>query len=405
MTKFKFYVLFALVQFALVANAGVYTFDFTKVDSEGKICGVVFPGADKSVDGQDFTVGDVQIKLTSNGSNDVFINGKVENTYVLKIYETSSINFKSTAEKIVKIEFNFYYNTLADWNCTDGTFTSTSVWEGASNDVTFNKPEPTSMIGVYSITVTTAADYNELSSISDVINANDGDKVRINTDLECSMLSHDGKYALVSEDDNVVYLYAADGFANLSAGQIIKSGLKATKATINNVSCLEVEPGSITSVDRQKVIQTNLASINESMVGKLVEVNLVSIVKNDETLSLSQGGSTLKVENIMLETIEPTANRYRANVVGVIGNDGSQFVINPTSVIVKLYSDIESNVIDNVNVRLESGQILINGDYKLSRVYTIDGILIAENKDSVKCSQGVYLVVVDGVTVAKVIMR
>ncbi len=407
MKRFKLIVLLLVAHISAIANAGVYTFNFNKVDSDNKICGVEFPGINVSVDGLVFSMGEVELVFTNTVQDNVFFTVG-DKPYCLKIYDTSEVQVTSKTDDIVKIEVDFYHNDFTDWGCTNGSFTNSNVWEGSSKSINFSKSDATSnILGINSITVTTAANvsYTESDAIVDLVGMEDGEHVKINSELECTMLSHDCIYALVTDNKSVAYLYSSEGLSNVNVGQIVNPGVKGKKTTIDGVVAIEVEKESIFTTEGLKAIETDLTAIDESMIGEMVEIKTVSIVDIDGVLSLSKGGNTLKVENLMLESIEPTAARYRANVVGVIGNDGTQMLIHPTSVVVKLYSDAPSTVMNDVDVRVEDGMILIKGNYSSSRVYNVDGILVAENKNSVRCQSGVYVVVVDGTTIAKVIMR
>ena len=57
------------------------------------------------------------------------------------------------------------------------------------------------------------------------------------------------------------------------------------------------------------------------------------------------------------------------------------------------------------DVTVSNGAIIISGEWNHSEVYTIDGRLVASNKSQIACGSGIYLVVVDGVSIAKVTLR
>ena len=201
-----------------------------------------------------------------------------------------------------------------------------------------------------------------------------------------------------------MYYVGESALPTASKNDVISAGIKGKSTIINRIPAIVVENGYSTSNSLQPV-ELSLDALDLNYIGKLVAINNVSIVSNDGGFSLSESSNTMAINNIFLSEVNATGSNQRADVVGVLAAQDNSFVIHPISIVEKIYSGAEEAMMPDAEVMVNNGNIIISGEWNQADVYSIDGKLIAHNKKEVSAGKGIYMVVVDGKKVAKVMLR
>lgn len=396
---------------ASVINAQeVITFDFTTPDSNGKIYGITAPQSTTEpaeVNGIPLTNGDCTLTVTNSDpkSRPMIRYSDADKICALSVTNSSELKLVSTRQ-MVKVVFELYKaNTSFILSWDSGSYAKeTYTWTG---DATTLNMETGNASLVTKIHVTVLSEtYTDVSSVAELSALADATRVRLTKDASCIAQSDDKLCIAASCDGDVLYFTGDQPLVTSIKGQIIPAGVTGLSTKVGGVPAILVKDGyEVRSVfDAPEVA---IDGISDEYVGKLVAVNNISIVENSSLgiYQLAYSSSTLNVGTKFLSTINATTSSTCADVVGVIENDGTEYVIQPVSIVEKLYSATETIAAPQANVSASNGNIIIGGEWNHSEVYSIDGKLIAADKSEISCGSGIYIVVVDGVTIAKVTLR
>lgn len=397
---------------ASVINAQeVITFDFSTPDSNGQIYGFDAPkSTSEFVDIDRIPLTNSACTLTITETDPDVVHPQIrynkdKDICALIVRSDAVLKFESSY-KIIKVEFELFQpNTNMFFNWDSGSYdTETYIWTG--NATTLNmKIKSISYITKIHVTVLSET-YTDVSSVAELSALADDTYVRLTKDASCIAQSDDKLCTAASCDGDVLYFTGNQPLATSIKGQIIPAGVTGLSTKVGGVPAILVKDGyEVRSVfDAPEVA---IDGISDEYVGKLVAVNNISIVENSSLgiYQLAYSSSTLNVGTKFLSTINATTSSTCADVVGVIENDGTEYVIQPVSIVEKLYSATETIAAPQANVSASNGNIIIGGEWNHSEVYSIDGKLIAADKSEISCGSGIYIVVVDGVTIAKVTLR
>ena len=401
----------SLLLMASAINAQeVITFDFTTPDSNGKIYGITAPQSTTEpadVNGIPLTNGDCTLTaINSNPKSRPMIRySDADKICALSVTNSSELKLVSTRQ-MVKVVFELYKanpSFILRWD--SGSYDEeTYTWTG---DATTLNMETGNASLVTKIHVTVLSEtYTDVSSVAELSALADATRVRLTKDASCIAQSDDKLCTAASCDGDVLYFTGDQPLATSIKGQIIPAGVTGLSTKVGGVPAILVKDGYEvrSAFDAPEVV---IDGISDEYVGKLVAVNNVSIVENSSLgiYQLEYSSSTLNVGTKFLSIINATTSSTCADVVGVIENDGTEYVIQPVSIVEKLYSATETIAAPQANVSASNGNIIIGGEWNHSEVYSIDGKLIAADKSEISCGSGIYIVVVDGVTIAKVTLR
>lgn len=408
---------FSLMLMATVMNAKEITFDFSKHDSDNQFYGYTAPSGSEKLyfNGKTIVSGDCRIAFDDSGTEAPQIRYlSSRGLFFLQIFFENKLTIYSQY-KITNIKFEFVTdvtsNSISGWVANVGSLdTENAVWDGDSNEVEFTATESTkTYLTKIKVTLMTEDDYTEINTVSDLKAVADYQHVLFNSESVCIAQSTDAMKVSASCGDDILYfLSETTPLATTEKGMVISSGVLGSKTTVDGVPAITVL-GGYESKSVYAATEIGLASVSDDYIGKMVAINNVAVINEDDMLKLSDATNKLAINNIFLGTINTTNSSKRADVVGVIAKDNSGYVIHPVSVVEKLYSASESMTMPATmpaaDVTVSNGAIIISGEWNHSEVYTIDGRLVASNKSQIACGSGIYLVVVDGVSIAKVTLR
>ena len=399
---------FSLMLMATVMNAKEITFDFSKPDSDNQFYGVPVSDVDPLY-GKVFTSGDCTISFIERDGGVSMKIGKnsITGIYFLLLKEYDCFKI-STSKRISMVSFELANGSFV-LTADKGTIEATECkWTGDAEEVIFTS-SASSYISKIHVTLTAEDDYTEINTVSELKAVADNQHVLFNSESVCIAQSTDAMKVSASCGDDILYfLSETTPLATTEKGMVISSGVLGSKTTVDGVPAITVL-GGYESKSVYAATEIGLASVSNDYIGKMVAINNVAVINEDDMLKLSDATNKLAINNIFLGTINTTNSSKRADVVGVIAKDNSGYVIHPVSVVEKLYSASESMTMPATmpaaDVTVSNGAIIISGEWNHSEVYTIDGRLVASNKSQIACGSGIYLVVVDGVSIAKVTLR
>lgn len=415
-SKRKLLLTLSVMLMATVMNAKEITFDFSKPDSDNQFYGYTAPSGSEKLyfNGKTIVSGDCRIAFDDRGTEAPQIRYlSSRDLFYLQIFFENKLTIYSQY-KITNIKFEFVTdvtsNSISGWVANERSLdTENAVWNGNSNEVEFTATESTTKTYLTKIKVTlmTEDDYTEINTVSELKAVADYQHVLFNSESVCIAQSTDAMKVSASCGDDILYfLSETTPLATTEKGMVISSGVLGSKTTVDGVPAITVL-GGYESKSVYAATEIGLASVSDDYIGKMVAINNVAVINEDDMLKLSDATNKLAINNIFLGTINTTNSSKRADVVGVIAKDNSGYVIHPVSVVEKLYSASESMsmTMPAADVTVSNGAIIISGEWNHSEVYTIDGRLVASNKSQIACGSGIYLVVVDGVSIAKVTLR
>lgn len=414
-SKRKLLLTLSVMLMATVMNAKEITFDFSKHDSDNQFYGYTAPSGSEKLyfNGKTIVSGDCRIAFDESGTDAPQIRYlSSRDLFFLQIFFENKLTIYSQY-KITNIKFEFVTdvtsNSISGWVANVGSLdTENAVWDGDSNEVEFTATESTkTYLTKIKVTLMTEDDYTEINTVSDLKAVADYQHVLFNSESVCIAQSTDAMKVSASCGDDILYfLSETTPLATTEKGMVISSGVLGSKTTVDGVPAITVL-GGYESKSVYAATEIGLASVSDDYIGKMVAINNVAVINEDDMLKLSDATNKLAINNIFLGTINTTNSSKRADVVGVIAKDNSGYVIHPVSVVEKLYSASESMsmTMPAADVTVSNGAIIISGEWNHSEVYTIDGRLVASNKSQIACGSGIYLVVVDGVSIAKVTLR
>lgn len=412
----------------------VTTFDFTTPDDDNKLFGVELMSNESGSYGrigfatileqQNIKISFTEITGSSDQRGPLFKLLKGEDVYHMELnpkYGVGGITFASANDELIsEIKFEYFSNenlketTFKDWTLSTGLLDETNhdVWTGESQSVTFSMLDNTrGAARLKRILITTTREgentpeYNSVNSISEAVALGEDSYVKFSGALSCVSQSSDCKYTLVSDGTNVIYLYSPSaGVAALKIGEAVKPGISGKFCTIDGVPCLTIEYktfGSQMQVQNQRVY---LSELTDDFIGKVVKVYGGIINVDGDVPTLTQGETTIAIHGITLSNFSNTETNY-VEVIGVIGKDGNNYVIQPFSVVASIYTADENITTDRPRVEIADGKIYIEGNWHTASVYDSEGRLVAKDRAVVDCSQGVFIVTADNRTIAKVLIR
>ena len=420
---------------AVLASARtVTTFDFTKPDADNKLFGVELQSYGSGMYGrigfatileqQNIKISFTAITGSSDQRGPLFKLLSGEDVYHMELnpkYGVGGITFASANDELIsEIKFEYFTNeslketTFKDWTLSTGVLDETNhdVWTGESQSVTFSMLDNTrGAARLKRIFITTTAEgentpeYNSVNSISEAVALGEGSYVKFSGALSCVSQSSDCKYTLVSDGTNVIYLYSPTAeVAALKIGEAVKPGISGKMGNIDGVPCLTIEHktfGSQMQVQNQRVY---LSELTDDFVGKVVKVYGGIINVDGEEPTLTQGETTIGIHGITLSNFSNTETNY-VEVIGVIGKDVNNYVIQPISVVASIFTADENITTDRPRVTVVGGNICIEGNWRTTSVYDSEGRLVAKDRAVVDCSQGIFIVTADNRTIAKVLIR
>lgn len=420
---------------AVLASARtVTTFDFTTPDADNKLFGVEIIsnefgsygriGFATILEQQNIKISFTEITGSSDQRGPLFKLLKGEDVYHLELnpkYGVGGISFASANDELIsEIKFEYFSNenlketTFKDWTLSTGVLDETNhdVWTGESQSVTFSMLDNTrGAARLKRIYITTTREgentpeYNSVNSIAEAVALGEDSYVKFSGALSCVSQSSDCKYTLVSDGTNVVYLYSPSaGVAALKIGEAVKPGISGKFCNIDGVPCLTIEYktfGSQMQVQNQRVY---LSELTDDFIGKVVKVYGGIINVDGDEPTLTQGETTIGIHGITLSNFSNTETNY-VEVIGVIGKDGNNYVIQPISVVASIFTADENITTDRPRVEIADGKIYIEGNWRTTSVYDSEGRLVAKDRAVVDCSQGVFIVTADNRTIAKVLIR
>lgn len=402
--RFLFMACFMAISSAM--SAEVITYDFTTPGEDGKIYGFELP-TDKShptyVTDIPMVNGLCTLTITDNGD---YIKPRIQTNgeiIYLQVQYTGVFNF-SAERNITKMEFVLANGKLDNWVANVGTL-SNLIWEGSARNIQISCDQGNQCyVSKIIITLESSDTYTEVASAADLALKEENTNVVFTSETVYVSQSADGKYVIAKSGDNIMYYVGESALPTASKNDVISAGIKGKSTIINRIPAIVVENGYSTSNSLQPV-ELSLDALDLNYIGKLVAINNVSIVSNEGGFSLSESSNTMAINNIFLSEINATGSNQRADVVGVLAAQDNSFVIHPISIVEKIYSGAEEAMMPDAEVSVSNGNIIISGEWNQADVYSIDGKLIAHNKKEVSAGKGIYMVVVDGKKVAKVMLR
>ncbi len=406
--RFLFMACFLAISSAM--SAQVITYDFTTPGEDGTIYGQKLPTG--TSDGKiTYIVGTpmkndictITITDDKNSTTKSFLGYyDAEDKCFLTLYSNNKLTIEAE-RAISKIEFEFFLYNLDGWTSNVGALSSAS-WEGSSKSVEIYNGS--SIPRIYSITITLESSdtYTEVASAADLAKVDDDTNVVFTSETTFFGQSADGKYVLAKSGEDMMYFVGESALPTAAKYDIISSDIKGKSTTINRIPAIVVENGYSTSNSLQPV-ELSLDALDLRYIGKLVAFNNVTIVSNEGELQIPSTSNPVTINNLFLNEVNATGSNQRADVVGVLAATDKNFVIHPISIVEKIYSGTEEAMMPDAEVSVRNGNIIISGEWNRADVYSIDGKLIAHNKREVSAGKGIYMVVVDGKKVAKVMLR
>lgn len=406
MKTVRFLFMACFLAISSVMSAEVITYDFSTPGEDGKIYGFELP-TDKShptyVTDIPMVNGLCTLTITDNGD---YIKPRIQTNgeiIYLQVQYTGVFNF-SAERNITKMEFELATGGLDKWVANVGTL-SNLIWEGSARNIQISCDQGNQCyVSKIIITLESSDTYTEVASAADLALKEENTNVVFTSETVYVSQSADGKYVIAKSGDNIMYYVGESALPTASKNDVISAGIKGKSTIINRIPAIVVENGYSTSNSLQPV-ELSLDALDLNYIGKLVAINNVSIVSNDGGFSLSESSNTMAINNIFLSEVNATGSNQRADVVGVLAAQDNSFVIHPISIVEKIYSGAEEAMMPDAEVSVRNGNIIISGEWNRADVYNIDGKLIAHNKKEVSAGKGIYMVVVDGKKVAKVMLR
>ena len=406
MKTVRFLFMACFLAISSVMSAEVITYDFSTPGEDGKIYGFELP-TDKShptyVTDIPMVNGLCTLTITDNGD---YIKPRIQTNgeiIYLQVQYTGVFNF-SAERNITKMEFELATGGLDKWVANVGTL-SNLIWEGSARNIQISCDHGNQCyVSKIIITLESSDTYTEVASAADLALKEENTNVVFTSETVYVSQSADGKYVIAKSGDNIMYYVGESALPTASKNDVISAGIKGKSTIINRIPAIVVENGYSTSNSLQPV-ELSLDALDLNYIGKLVAINNVSIVSNDGGFSLSESSNTMAINNIFLSEVNATGSNQRADVVGVLAAQDNSFVIHPISIVEKIYSGAEEAMMPDAEVMVNNGNIIISGEWNQADVYSIDGKLIAHNKKEVSAGKGIYMVVVDGKKVAKVMLR
>ena len=408
MKTVRFLFMACFLAISSVMSAQVITYDFSTPGEDGTIYGFTLPTGIS--DGKITYVVDTPIKndictitITDyNNSTTKSYLGFYKEKYYLSLYNSDKITIEAE-RAISKIEFVFLDNNMDSWTANVGTLSSAS-WEGSSKSVEIYGGISGPKIYSIAITLESSDTYTEVASVTDLAKVDDDTNVVFTTETTFFGQSADGKYVLAKSGEDMMYFVGESTLPTAAKYDIISAGIKGKSTTINRIPAIVVENGYST-YDPNQPVELTLDALDLSYIGKLVAFNNVTIVSNEGELQIPSTSNPVTINNLFLNEVNATGSNQRADVVGVLAATDKNFVIHPISIVEKIYSGTEEAMMPDAEVMVNNGNIIISGEWNRADVYSIDGKLIAHNKKEVSAGKGIYMVVVDGKKVAKVMLR
>ena len=392
-----------------VMSAEVITYDFSTSGEDGTIFGFNLPTG--TIDGKiTYIVGTpmkndictITITDYNNSAAKSYLGYNGEKCY-LSLNSSDKLTI-AAEQAISKIDFVFFTNDLNGWTANVGTLSSAS-WEGSSKSVEiYNNGTISPRISSIAITLESSDTYTEVASAADLAKVDDDTNVVFTTETTFFGQSADGKYVLAKSGEDMMYFVGESALPTAAKYDIISADIKGKSTTINRIPAIVVENGYST-YDPNQPVELTLDALDLSYIGKLVAFNNVTIVSNEGELQIPSTSNPVTINNLFLNEVNATGSNQRADVVGVLAATDKNFVIHPISIVEKIYSGAEEAMMPDAEVMVNNGNIIISGEWKQADVYSIDGKLIAHNKKEVSAGKGIYMVVVDGKKVAKVMLR
>ena len=404
--RFLFMVCFMAI--SSVMSAEVVTYDFSTAGEDGTIYGFTLPtGA--SYDKITYIVDTpmqndictITITDYNNSTAKSYLGYNGEKCY-LSLNSSDKLTI-AAEQAISKIDFVFFTNDLNGWTANVGTLSSAS-WEGSSKSVEIYNGNISPRIYSITITLESSDTYTEVASAADLALKEENTNVVFTTVTTFFGQSADGKYVLAKSGEDMMYFVGESALPTAAKYDIISSGIKGKSTIINRIPAIVVENGYST-YDPNQPVELTLDALDLSYIGKLVAFNNVTIVSNEGELQIPSTSNPVTINNLFLNEVNATGSNQRADVVGVLAATDKNFVIHPISIVEKIYSGTEEAMMPDAEVMVNNGNIIISGEWNRADVYSIDGKLIAHNKKEVSAGKGIYMVVVDGKKVAKVMLR
>ena len=406
----KFFMACGFMLLSSVMSAQVITYDFSTPGEDGKIYGQKLPTGTSTSNNTATVVVDCPMKngictitITDykNSQSKSFL-GFNKEKYYLSLYSTNKMTIEAE-QAISKIEFEFFTDNLNGWTANVGTLSSAS-WEGSSKSVEIYNGNVSPRIYSITITLESSDTYTEVASATDLAKVDDDTNVVFTSVTTFFGQSADGKYVLAKSGEDMMYFVGESALPTAAKYDIISAGIKGKSTTINRIPAIVVENGYST-YDPNQPVELMLDALDLSYIGKLVAFNNVTIVSNEGELQIPSTLNPVTINNLFLNEVNATGSNQRADVVGVLAATDKNFVIHPISIVEKIYSGTEEAMMHDAEVMVNNGNIIISGEWNRADVYSIDGKLIAHNKKEVSAGKGIYMVVVDGKKVAKVMLR
>ena len=389
-------------------SAQVITYDFTTPGEDGTIYGQKLPtGAsyDKITYIVDTPVQNDICTITitdyNNSAAKSYLGYNGEKCY-LSLNSSDKLTI-AAEQAISKIDFVFFTNDLNGWTANVGTLSSAS-WEGSSKSVEIYNGNISPRIYSITITLESSDTYTEVASAADLAKVDDDTNVVFTSVTTFFGQSADGKYVLAKSGEDMMYFVGESALPTAAKYDIISSGIKGKSTIINRIPAIVIENGYST-YDPNQPVELTLDALDLSYIGKLVAFNNVTIVSNEGELQIPSTSNPVTINNLFLNEVNATGSNQIADVVGVLAATDKNFVIHPISIVEKIYSGTEEAMMPDAEVSVRNGNIIISGEWNRADVYSIDGKLIAHNKREVSAGKGIYMVVVDGKKVAKVMLR
>ena len=408
MKTVRFLFMACFLAISSVMSAQVITYDFSTPGEDGTIYGFTLPTGIS--DGKITYVVDTPMKndictitITDyNNSTSKSYLGYNGEKYYLSLNSSDKLTI-AAEQAISKIDFVFFTNDLNGWTANVGTLSSAS-WEGSSKSVEIYNGNISPRIYSITITLESSDTYTEVASAADLAKVDDDTNVVFTSETTFFGQSADGKYVLAKSGEDMMYFVGESALPTAAKYDIISAGIKGKSTTINRIPAIVVENGYST-YDPNQPVELTLDALDLSYIGKLVAFNNVTIVSNEGELQIPSTSNPVTINNLFLNEVNATGSNQRADVVGVLAATDKNFVIHPISIVEKIYSGAEEAMMPDAEVMVNNGNIIISGEWNQADVYSIDGKLIAHNKKEVSAGKGIYMVVVDGKKVAKVMLR
>lgn len=402
--RFLFMACFLAISSAM--SAQVITYDFTTPGEDGTIYGFELP-TDKShptyVTDIPMVNGLCTLTITDNGD---YIKPRIQTNgeiIYLQVQYTGVFNF-SAERNITKMEFELATGGLDKWVANVGTL-SNLIWEGSARNIQISCDHGNQCyVSKIIITLESSDTYTEVASAADLALKEENTNVVFTSETVYVSQSADGKYVIAKSGEDMMYFVGESALPTAAKYDIISAGIKGKSTTINRIPAIVVENGYST-YDPNQPIELTLDALDLSYIGKLVAFNNVTIVSNEGDLQIPSTSNPVTINNLFLNEVNATGSNQRADVVGVLAAQDNSFVIHPISIVEKIYSGAEEAMMPDAEVMVNNGNIIISGEWNQADVYSIDGKLIAHNKKEVSAGKGIYMVVVDGKKVAKVMLR